>query len=90
MAHAISPFSAYREEHHMLFITNKKGEYVSMNNQKLSLAVSFRLPIHEAYELDRWCKSHNLNKSALFRWFCHQYLKEEQTQEQSEPFTQAA
>jgi len=49
-----------------------------MRQKTLSLPVSFRLPIDDAYKLDAWCRENSVNKSSLFRFFIHAYLTPDQ------------
>jgi hypothetical protein len=47
----------------------------------LSLPLSFRLPITEAFYFDSYCRTNNINKSSLMRKLLENYLQPQQNEQ---------
>jgi hypothetical protein len=48
----------------------------------LSLPLSFRLPINEAYRFDDYCRTRSINKSSLMRKLLENYLPPQPDEQQ--------
>ena len=58
------------------------NQTIKKQSNGLSLPLSFRLPIIEAFYFDDYCRTNSINKSSLMRKLLENYLQPQQNNEQ--------